>query len=90
MKTWNLDEATAGLTELMRRALAHQPQRVDLGGHDAVVVMNAKDFATLAFARDLVDFVRKNAYPAAHRSTPIEDNVSGELAADAASSLENP
>jgi hypothetical protein len=61
VKTWKLEDAHDRFGELARRALAHQPQRVALDDKDAVVVVNAADYAALTFATDLIEFVRRSA-----------------------------
>jgi hypothetical protein len=61
MKTWTLSDAQQDFADVARLALAHQPQRVELGAQDAVVIVSAADFAMLTFAKDLVDFVRRNS-----------------------------
>ncbi len=58
MRTWKLEDAKNRFSELVRRALAHQPQRVTRGGRDAVIVLSAEDYAKLATPGDLVDFLQ--------------------------------
>jgi prevent-host-death family protein len=60
MKTWKLEDAKNSFSEVVRRALAHQPQRVTRGGKDAVVIMSAEDYAVLSFTGDLVEFLRRS------------------------------
>lgn len=62
MKTWSLADAHQDFADVAKRAVAHQPQRIELDGETAVVLVNASDYAMLAFARDLVDFVRRNSF----------------------------
>lgn len=59
MKTWTLEDARAAFTEIIQQALQSQPQRVTRGG-DAVVVVNAKDYAAMSFARDLIAFIQRS------------------------------
>jgi hypothetical protein len=61
VKTWKLEDANNRFAELARRALAHHPQRVELGEKDAVVLVSAADYAALTFASDLIEFVRRSA-----------------------------
>lgn len=75
MKTWKLADAHQDFADVARLALGHQPQRVELGGQDAVVVVNAADYAMLAFAKDLVDFVRRNSPTAELADRPGESIV---------------
>ncbi len=58
MRTWKLEDAQSGFSEVVRRPLAHVPQRVTRNGRDAVVVVSAEDYERLAAPRDLVDFLR--------------------------------
>lgn len=44
---WKLGEAKARLSEVVRLAVAGQPQRVTVNGRDAVVVVAARDFDRL-------------------------------------------
>jgi prevent-host-death family protein len=41
---WHLQDAKARLSELVRQAQQHGPQRVTLHGRDAVVVVRADEF----------------------------------------------
>jgi hypothetical protein len=61
MKTWTLADARQDFADVARLAIGHQPQRVELGERDAIVIVNAADYAMLTFAKDLVDFVRRNS-----------------------------
>jgi hypothetical protein len=71
VKTWTLDEAQANLAEIVRRALGNKPQRLGLG-QEGVVVVSAKEYAALAFARDLIAFVqRSGALPAVGQSADV-------------------
>lgn len=62
MKTWTVEEAQRNFVEILRRALANKPQRVMLG-NDGVVVLSAKEYAAMAFARDLIAFVQRSGSP---------------------------
>lgn len=57
---WTLEKAKNGLSEVVRRALDHQPQVVVRGGReeDAVVVVARGDYERLVAPRNLVDFLR--------------------------------
>jgi hypothetical protein len=74
MKTWTLSDAQQDLADVARLALSHHPQRIELGNQDAVVLVNAADYAMLTFAKDLVDFVRRNS-PAADLPGRPADSV---------------
>ena len=71
MKNWTLEDASQRFADLAQRAIAHHPQRVELGERGAVVVVNAADYATLAFARDLVDFIRRSSVPGVVREPAV-------------------
>lgn len=60
MKTWTLEKAKNGFSEVVRRALNHQPQIVIRGrrGEDAVGVVAMEDYERLIAPRNLVDFLR--------------------------------
>ena len=60
MKTWKLEDAKNQFSEVVRRALAHEPQRVTRSGRDAVVVISAEEYERLAAPRNLVDFLRES------------------------------
>jgi prevent-host-death family protein len=60
MRTWKLEDAKNRFSEVVRRALAHQPQRVTRGGRDAVIVVNAEDYEKLVAPRDLVEFMQSS------------------------------
>ena len=67
MNTWKLEEAKDRLGEVMRRALAHQPQRLK-NGDTAVVVVSAEEYAAMAFARDLIEFIQRSSKSQPHAS----------------------
>ena len=87
MKTWKLEDAKNRFSEVVRRALAHQPQRVTRGGRDAVVVVSAEDYAVLTFAGDLVEFLQKSPLADAVKHGEIALNRSRVLARNADSEL---
>lgn len=60
MRTWKLEDAKNRFSEVVRRALAHEPQRVTRNGRDAVVVMSAEDYERLLAPQDLVEFLRES------------------------------
>lgn len=72
MKTWKLEDAKNGFSEVVRRALAHQPQRVTRGGRDAVVVISAEDYAALTGTQNLVEFFRKSPLAEAFQAGEID------------------
>lgn len=58
MRTWKLEDAKNRFSEVVRRALAHEPQRVTRSGRDAVVVVSAEDYERLVAPADLVSFLQ--------------------------------
>ncbi|MQA88764.1 MAG: type II toxin-antitoxin system prevent-host-death family antitoxin [Gemmatimonas sp.] len=60
MDTWKLEDAKNRFSEVVRRALRHEPQRVTRNGRDAVVVMSAEDYERLVAPRDLVEFLQES------------------------------
>ena len=62
MDTWTLERAKNGFSEVVRRALDHQPQLVTRGrrGDDAVVVIARSDYERLIAPTNLVDFLRES------------------------------
>jgi len=68
---WQLQEAKARFSEVVRRAKQEGPQHVTVHGREEVVVIGADDFRRLAGERTgeaLVDALRTSP----HRSTSIE------------------
>ena len=67
MDTWTLEKAKNGLSEVVRRALAHRPQLVVRGGReeDAVVVVARRDYEQLVAPGGLVAFLRDSPLAAA-------------------------
>lgn len=60
MTTWTLERAKNQLSEVVRRALGHEPQLVTRGRHDAVVVLAKEDYERLIAPQSLVDFMQKS------------------------------
>lgn len=65
MTTWTLERARNQLSEVVRRALAHEPQLVTRGRHDAVVVLAKEDYERLVAPGSLLDFLRNSPAAAA-------------------------
>ena len=66
MTTWKLEDAKNGFSEVVRRAVAGEPQRVTRNGRDAVVVLSAEAFDRLAVpAEPLAAFLRRSPLAAA-------------------------
>lgn len=58
MAEWTLEQAKNRFSEVVRRALAHEPQLVRRGGRDGVVVVAEEDYDRLIAPLGLVAFVR--------------------------------
>lgn len=75
MATWTLEKAKNQLSEVVRRALAHEPQFVTRGGHDAVVVIARDDYERLVSPQDLVVFMRGSPLAAAIAAGELPDDA---------------
>lgn len=62
MATWKLEDAKNRFSELVRRALKHEPQLVTRHGRKAVVVLSAEDYERLTGAPNLRDFLRDSPF----------------------------
>ncbi len=60
MITWTLERAKNQLSEVVRRALSHEPQLVTRGRHDAVVVIAKDDYERLIAPQGLVHFMQNS------------------------------
>ena len=60
MKSWKLEDAKNGFSEVVRRAMAHEPQLVTKHGREAVVVLSAEDYERLVAPQGLVSFLRES------------------------------
>ena len=60
MSAWKLEDAKNRFSEVVRRALAHEPQWVTRNGRAAVVVVSAEDYERLAAPANLAEFMRQS------------------------------
>jgi prevent-host-death family protein len=58
MTTWKLEDAKNRFSEVVRLAMAEQPQRVTRNGRDAVVVVSAAEYDRMMQPQDLIDFMQ--------------------------------
>jgi prevent-host-death family protein len=65
MTIWTLEKAKQHLSEIVRRALTHEPQLVTRGRHDAVVVLAKEDYERLVALSGMVDFLQRSPAAAA-------------------------
>ena len=75
MKTWTLEKAKNGFSEVVRRALAHEPQMVTRGrsGTDAVIVISREDYERLVPPPDLYEALRTSPLARALREGVFGD-----------------
>jgi antitoxin Phd len=60
MKPWTLENAKNRLSEVVRRALDHEPQLVTRGGRDSVVIIARDDYERLVAPESLLKFLRES------------------------------
>ncbi|MFZ5483356.1 MAG: type II toxin-antitoxin system Phd/YefM family antitoxin [Pseudomonadota bacterium] len=61
MHRWQLQEAKARFSEVVKSAVSEGPQEITLRGRPAAVVLSAEDYARLAVRKPgLVDFLRQS------------------------------
>ncbi|HEU0016141.1 MAG TPA: type II toxin-antitoxin system Phd/YefM family antitoxin [Longimicrobium sp.] len=60
MNTWKLEDAKNRFSEVVRLALARQPQRVTRNGRDAVVVLSADEYDELVMPRPIVEYMQSS------------------------------
>ena len=75
MTTWTLEKAKNQLSEVVRRALAHEPQLVTRGRHDAVVVLAKEDYERLIAPSSIVDFLRNSPAAVAVAADELPENA---------------
>jgi prevent-host-death family protein len=84
MRRWRLEEAKNRFSELVRGALAHEPQLVTRSGRDAVVVLSAADYERLAAPRSVAAFMRASPLADAMAEGELDLTRSREGARDVA------
>lgn len=84
MKRWKLEDAKNQFSEVVRRALAHEPQHVTRNGKDAVVVLSADEYARLVAPQDLVSFLRDSPLAEAVRNGELQIERDRDLGRDIA------
>ena len=75
MATWTLERAKNQFSEVVRRALKHEPQVVQRGGRDAVVVVARSDYERLLAPAPLVDFMRASPLATAIARGELDENA---------------
>ena len=62
MKTWQLQEAKARLSEVIKQALKEGPQTITMRGEPTAVVISKEEYERLSHPKgSFVDFMRKSA-----------------------------
>lgn len=62
MKSWKLEDARNRFSEVVRRAMADEPQLVTRNGREAVVVIAVEEYRRLTAPRGLLDFLRDSPF----------------------------
>ena len=75
MSTWTLKRAKNQLSEVVRRALNHEPQIVIQSGRDAVVVLAKEDYERLVAPTSMLDFLRESPVARAIASGELPENA---------------
>lgn len=75
MNTWTLEKAKNGFSEVVRRALDHEPQLVTRGrsGSEAVVVISREDYERLLAPPNLYDALQASPLARAVREGVFGD-----------------
>jgi len=61
MSTWQLQEAKSHLSEVVKRAIQHQPQHITVRGQPAVVMLAYSDYLRLIQPKPrFADFMRQS------------------------------
>ena len=81
MAKWTLEKAKNGFSEVVRRALAHEPQVVTRGGRaeDAVVVIARSDYERLIAPRPLSEYLASSPLAKAVAEGAFAYDVHGDL-----------
>jgi antitoxin Phd len=81
MRQWELQDAKARLSELVRLAAAHEPQAIALRGEPVVVVLAREDYDRLAKPREsLVELMRRSPlYGADDIEFPRDQSLTREI-----------
>lgn len=82
MKAWKLEDARNRFSEVVRRAMAGEPQLVTRHGRDAVVILDAEEYRRLTAPRDLLEFLRDSPFADAVREGDLCIERSGDLDRD--------
>ena len=81
MTPWTLEKAKNGFSEVVRRALAHEPQVVTRGARadDAVVVIARSDYDRLVSPRPLTEYLAASPLAKAVAEGVFKYDANGDL-----------
>lgn len=82
MNSWKLEDAKNRFSEVVRLALADQPQRVTRNGRDAVVVISAAEYDRLAAPTDLFAYLQASPMAEAMAEGELEIDRPRDLGRD--------
>lgn len=60
MSVWKLEDAKNKFSEVVRRAMANEPQRVTRNGQEVAVVISAEEYRRLVAPEDLFTFLQNS------------------------------
>ena len=81
MTNWTLEKAKNGVSEVVRLALAHEPQVVTRGARaqDAVVIIARSDYERLLAPRPLTEYLAASPLAKAVAEGAFGDHRSGDI-----------
>ena len=82
MKTWKLEDARNHFSEVVRRAMADEPQFVTRHGREAAVVLGVEEYRRLTAPQNLLQFLRDSPFAEAVEEGELELERSRELDRD--------
>lgn len=60
MQSWQLQEAKARFSELVKQAASDGPQEITVHGRAVAIVLSSEEFDRLVGGRSLVDFLQRS------------------------------
>jgi prevent-host-death family protein len=60
MQSWQLQEAKARFSELVKQAASEGPQEITVHGRSVAIVLSREEFDRLVGGRSLVDFMQRS------------------------------
>ena len=81
MQTWQLQDAKARLSEVIRQASTKGPQAITVRGHREVIVLSAKDYQKLSSSKSsFLEFVNQSPLKGIHLKTTRNRSRSRDIA----------